>query len=64
MALHLVGEEVGPEVAQAVQLGIEYDPQPPFDAGSPAKAPDQIVELVTAMTGPTDEWLSASSEPA
>jgi transcriptional regulator GlxA family with amidase domain len=49
MALHLVGQEVGPEVAQAVQLGIEYDPQPPFDAGSPAKAPKEIVELVTAV---------------
>jgi transcriptional regulator GlxA family with amidase domain len=33
MALHLVGREAGPEVAQAVQLGMEYDPQPPFDAG-------------------------------
>jgi transcriptional regulator GlxA family with amidase domain len=64
MALYLVGQEVGPEVAQAVQLGIEYDPQPPFDAGSPAKAPDQLVELVTAVTGPTDEWLGASSESA
>lgn len=64
MALHLVGQEVGPEVAQAVQLGIEYDPQPPFDAGSPAKAPDRIVELVTAVTGPTDEWLGTPSEPA
>jgi len=52
MALHLVGQEVGPEVAQAVQLGIEYDPQPPFDAGSPEKAPEAIVELVTAVTGP------------
>jgi len=50
MALHLVGQEVGPEVAQAVQLGIEYDPQPPFDAGHPSKAPDQIVELVTAVS--------------
>jgi transcriptional regulator GlxA family with amidase domain len=49
MALHLVGQEVGPEVAQAVQLGIEYDPQPPFDAGSPAKAPAPVVELVTAV---------------
>jgi transcriptional regulator GlxA family with amidase domain len=49
MALHLVGQEVGPEVAQAVQLGIEYDPQPPFDAGSPAKAPAEIVALVTAV---------------
>jgi transcriptional regulator GlxA family with amidase domain len=62
MALYLVGQEVGPEVAQAVQLGIEYDPQPPFDAGSPSKAPEAIVELVTAVTGPTDEWLGASSE--
>jgi transcriptional regulator GlxA family with amidase domain len=50
MALHLVGREAGPEVAQAVQLGIEYDPQPPFDAGSPAKAPAEIVELVTAAS--------------
>lgn len=49
MALHLVGREAGPEVAQAVQLGIEYDPQPPFDAGSPAKAPAPIVEAVTAV---------------
>jgi transcriptional regulator GlxA family with amidase domain len=50
MALHLVGQEAGPEVAQAVQLGIEYDPQPPFDAGSPQKAPPEIVELVTAVS--------------
>ncbi|HEU5062353.1 MAG TPA: DJ-1/PfpI family protein [Solirubrobacterales bacterium] len=49
MALHLVGREAGPEVAQAVQLGIEYDPSPPFDAGSPAKAPQPIVELVSAI---------------
>jgi transcriptional regulator GlxA family with amidase domain len=62
MALHLVGQEVGPEVAQAVQLGIEYDPQPPFDAGSPAKAPDQIVELVTAVTGPDETWGGTASE--
>jgi transcriptional regulator GlxA family with amidase domain len=50
MALHLVGREAGPEVAQAVQLGIEYDPDPPFDAGSPEKAPASIVELVTAFS--------------
>jgi putative intracellular protease/amidase len=48
MALHLVGREAGPEMAQAVQLGIEYDPQPPYDSGSPDKAPPQIVEAVTA----------------
>jgi len=50
MALHLVGREAGPEIAQAVQLGIEYDPQPPFDTGSPGKAPAPIVELVTAVS--------------
>ncbi|HEX4729821.1 MAG TPA: DJ-1/PfpI family protein [Solirubrobacterales bacterium] len=48
MALHLVGREAGPEVAQAIQLGIEYDPQPPFDAGAPHKAPASIVEAVRA----------------
>jgi len=46
MALELVTRINGPEVAQAVQLGIEYDPQPPHDAGSPEKAPPEIVELV------------------
>jgi transcriptional regulator GlxA family with amidase domain len=48
MALRLVDLIHGPEVAQAIQLAIEYDPQPPFDAGSPEKAPDAIVELVRA----------------
>ncbi|MSO40877.1 MAG: DJ-1/PfpI family protein [Solirubrobacterales bacterium] len=48
MALRLVQKMYGDEAAQAVQLGIEYDPDPPFDAGSPDKAPAAIVELVTA----------------
>jgi transcriptional regulator GlxA family with amidase domain len=55
MALHLVAREVGPEVAQAVQLGIEYDPDPPFDSGSPQKAPAEIVELVTAAARAREE---------
>jgi transcriptional regulator GlxA family with amidase domain len=46
MALHLVATETAPEVAQAVQLGIEYDPSPPFDTGSPTKAPAALVEAV------------------
>jgi transcriptional regulator GlxA family with amidase domain len=46
MALRLVQLIAGDDVAQAVQLSIEYDPQPPFDAGSPAKAPEPIVQLV------------------
>lgn len=65
MALHLVALEAGPEVAQAVQLGLEYDPQPPFDAGSPQKAPAPIVELVESAAGDSgDEWRGAASEPA
>jgi transcriptional regulator GlxA family with amidase domain len=48
MALHLVQRINGEQVAQAVQLGIEYDPQPPLDAGAPEKAPPEVVELVTA----------------
>jgi transcriptional regulator GlxA family with amidase domain len=48
MALRLVQLMHGDEAAQAVQLGIEYDPEPPFDAGSPEKAPPAIVETVTA----------------
>lgn len=51
MALRLAARLGGDQVAQAIQLGIEYDPEPPFDAGSPQKAPGPIVELVrSAMT--------------
>jgi transcriptional regulator GlxA family with amidase domain len=46
MALALAAKIAGPEWAQGIQLGIEYDPQPPFDAGSTAKAPPEIVELL------------------
>jgi transcriptional regulator GlxA family with amidase domain len=61
MALHLVDREVGPEAAQAIQLAIEYDPQPPFDSGSPAKAPAPIVEAVTQVAAERDEWLGSRS---
>jgi transcriptional regulator GlxA family with amidase domain len=59
MALHLVAEEAGPEVAQAVQLGIEYDPDPPFDSGSPEKAPPEIVELVRQVAAAGDPLVGA-----
>ncbi len=48
LALTLVGRLHGDEVAQAVQLGIEYDPQPPYDAGAPSKAPAAVRDLVTS----------------
>lgn len=62
MALHLVSREVGPELAQEIQLGMEYDPQPPFEAGSPEKAPDSIVDAVTALAASRDEWLGAQPD--
>ena len=49
MALTLVARLQGDEVAQAVQLGIEYDPQPPFHTGSPLTAPAELVELVGSI---------------
>lgn len=48
LALTLLGLSHGPAVAQTVQLALEYDPQPPYDAGSPAKAPAEIGELVSS----------------
>lgn len=50
MALRLVQKIAGDDAAQAIQLSIEYDPEPPFDAGSPAKAPKHIVDLVRAAS--------------
>ena len=48
MALRLVGKIAGDELARVVQLAIEYDPQPPFDAGSPAKAGEEAVRNALA----------------
>ncbi len=58
LALALVGEEAGPELAQSVQLAIEYDPEPPFEAGSPEKAPPEIVDLVRQVAAQEDPELS------
>jgi putative intracellular protease/amidase len=54
MALRLTELLTSAEVAQAVQLGIEYDPQPPHDAGAPEKAPAEIVELVRQVVDGQD----------
>lgn len=44
MGLTLLGRIAGDEHAQSVQLLTEYDPQPPYDAGSPEKAPAHLVD--------------------
>ncbi|GHE52616.1 glutamine amidotransferase [Streptomyces longispororuber] len=46
MGLALVGRIAGDERAQTVQLMAEYDPQPPYDAGSPGKAPAHLVAML------------------
>jgi transcriptional regulator GlxA family with amidase domain len=45
MGLVLAARLAGDAVAQSIQLGMEYEPAPPFDAGSPTTAPREIVEL-------------------
>ena len=45
-AFSIVSELAGPEVAEAIQLAIEYDPAPPFDAGHPDKAPERATVLM------------------
>jgi transcriptional regulator GlxA family with amidase domain len=51
MALVLLDRINGRDMAEMIQLAIEYDPQPPFDAGSPAKAPAALVDFVQQMMG-------------
>jgi transcriptional regulator GlxA family with amidase domain len=50
MALALVGRVAGDEEAERVQLAIEYDPQPPYNSGSPATAKPEMVERVWAAS--------------
>ena len=44
-ALSLAAEIASPAVAQAIQLAIEYAPEPPFNAGTPATAPAEVLAL-------------------
>ncbi|MFC0862701.1 DJ-1/PfpI family protein [Sphaerimonospora cavernae] len=46
MALALAARITDQTTAEAIQLAIEYDPQPPFDAGSPAKASQDAKDLL------------------
>jgi cyclohexyl-isocyanide hydratase len=67
-AFRIIADLAGPEVAQAIQLGIEYDPSPPFDAGHPDKASEAALALMiqrnaAARTGvrqALENWLSST----
>ena len=47
-ALSVIAEIAGETTARKIQLGIEYDPSPPFDSGHPDKAPTLKAELMSA----------------
>jgi hypothetical protein len=49
MGLVLVQQLAGEETAKAIQLAIEYDPQPPFDSGSVSKASPELMALVSRI---------------
>jgi transcriptional regulator GlxA family with amidase domain len=54
MALYLLCLVTNENYAKAVQLGIEYDPSPPFDCGSPGKAPKELLEMVKKKANKRD----------
>jgi putative intracellular protease/amidase len=64
MALWLAAQIAGEDVAKAIQLGIEYDPQPPFVGGSVANTDPRIVELVRALTMETTSTTDTTNQPA
>jgi len=64
-ALRVAAEVYGPRVAQEIQLQMEYDPQPPFDAGSPEKAPADVAKTVKArMQALTEQRLETAKRAA
>ena len=51
MSLHLAAKIAGERIAQALQLVVEYDPDPPFDTGSPEKAGPELMRLALELLG-------------
>ena len=54
-ALYLVAEIAGKEIAQAIQLGIEYDPAPPFTTGHPDRAPAAVMAITAGRSAKVRE---------
>jgi cyclohexyl-isocyanide hydratase len=63
-ALTVAAEAFGPELAQSIQLGIEYDPHPPFDAGSPERADAALVEKTRAAASKRQSERQAAVDQA
>lgn len=51
-AFAVLADVAGAEVAQSIQLGLEYDPEPPFPSGSPDRAPRQVSDVVRNWYAP------------
>ena len=62
--LTLVDRVWGREMAETIQLANEYDPHPPFNAGSPRTAPAKSVEMVRAMVHDGVANMTAAAERA
>ncbi len=63
--LTVAAELAGEEVAKSIQLVLEYDPQPPFDSGSPEKAgPERVQRLRERLSGMLDSRRKANAEAA
>ena len=63
-ALTLIARIWGEDQAKLIQLGNEYDPQPPFDAGHPRRAPDVAARYRELTRGMTDARLEAARRAA
>ncbi len=63
LALTLAAELAGRPVAEAIQLGIEYDPAPPFDCGDAARAPAALRDAVLARVATRDAALAGEAQP-
>jgi len=64
LALTIAAETFGADIAQAIQLGIEYAPHPPFDAGTPERADPAIVARVRAASAKRQAERQAAVETA
>jgi cyclohexyl-isocyanide hydratase len=62
--LTVVAQLFGASVAQMIQLGSEYDPAPPFDSGSPATAPPELVARFRQRMQPLTERRRATATRA
>ncbi|MET0388112.1 MAG: DJ-1/PfpI family protein [Polyangiales bacterium] len=62
--LNIVAEIAGPERAQLNQLAIEYAPEPPFDSGTPERAPQAVLALAESIMSPFTEQAQIVAERA